>query len=141
MTETIKNLEQDIAQTRARLDETIDQLQDRLSVSGIVDDLMGTVRASDRFGPTYDHAADVVRRNPLPVILLAVGAGWLLYRLGKERDARRLASSASARVRVYEDAEVPVMTAVDVRTYDPDVSPRHPGHDTLESRRELSAQA
>lgn len=28
MTEMINNLEQDIAQTRARLDETIDQLQD-----------------------------------------------------------------------------------------------------------------
>ena len=80
MTETITNLEQDIAQTRARLDETIDQLQDRLSVSGIVDDLMGTVRASDRFGSTYDHATAIVRRNPLPVILLAVGAGWLFYR-------------------------------------------------------------
>jgi len=140
MTETITNLEQDIAQTRARLDETIDQLQDRLSVSGIVDDLMGTVRASDRFGSTYDHAAAIVRRNPLPVILLAVGAGWLFYRLGRERDAHRLIASRG-KVRVYEDAELPVMNTGNVHAYDPDVSPRHPGHDTLESRRELSAQA
>jgi len=139
MTETIQTLEHDIAQTRARLDETIDKLQDRLSVSGIVDDLMGTVRASSRFNSTYDHAAAVIRRNPLPVILLAVGAGWLFYRLGKERDARRFLSSSDSRV--YEDAELPAMNAGNAHAYDPDVSPRHPGHDTLESRRELSARA
>src|SRR3954467_4484502 len=105
MTDTIKDLEQDIEQARARLDETINQLQDRLSVSGIVDDLMGTVRASGRFGSTYHHAPARVRRNPLPVILLAGGAGWLFYRLGRERDAHRLIASRG-KVRVYEDAEL-----------------------------------
>ncbi len=141
MAETIRDLEQDIAQTRARLDETIDQIQDRLSVSGIVDDLMGTVRTSDRFGSVYNHAADVVRRNPMPVILLALGAGWLVYRLGKEADRRRLQPLPRSRALVAEDAGLPAMNDGDVHAYDPDVSPRHPTHDHLESRRDLSAQA
>lgn len=141
MTDTIKDLEQDIEQSRARLDETIDQIQDRLSVSGIVDDLMGTVRASDRFGSIYDHAAAVVRRNPVPVILLTAGAGWLIYRLGKEADRRRLQPLPRSRSLIAEEAALPVMNAGNVHAYDPDVSPRHPTHDHIQSRRELSAQA
>ena len=141
MTEAIRDLEQDIEQTRARLDQTIDQIQDRLSVSGIVDDLIGTVRTSDRFGSMYDHAVAVVRRNPVPVMLLAAGAGWLIYRLGKEADRRRLQPLPRSRALVAEEADLPVMNDGTVHLYDPDVSPRHPTHDTLESRRELSAQA
>jgi len=139
MTDTIKDLEQDIEQTRARLDETIDQIQDRLSVSGIVDDLMGTVRTSDRFGSIYDHAAAVVRRNPVPVMLLAVGAGWLVYRLSKE--GRYRLPAPRARALQAKEAGIPAMNAGNVHAYDPDVSPLHPAKDTLESRRELSAQA
>jgi len=139
MTDTIKDLEQDIEQTRARLDETIDQIQDRLSVSGIVDDLMGTVRTSDRFGSIYDHAAAVVRRNPVPVMLLAVGAGWLVYRLSKE--GRYRLPAQRARALQAREAGIPAMNAGNVHAYDPDVSPLHPAKDTLESRRELSAQA
>jgi hypothetical protein len=141
MTEAIRDLEQDIEQTRARLDQTIDQIQDRLSVSGIVDDLMGTVRTSDRFGSMYDHAVAVVRRNPVPVILLAAGAGWLIYRLGKEADHRRLQPLPRSRALVAEDAGFPVMNDGTIYDYDPDITPRHPVHDTLESRRDLSAQA
>jgi hypothetical protein len=102
---------------------------------------MGTVRTSDRFGTMYDHAVAVVRRNPVPVILLAAGAGWLIYRLGKEADHRRLQPLPRSRALVAEDAGLPVMNDGTVRDYDPDVTPRHPVHDTLESRRDLSAQA
>ena len=139
MTDAIKDLEQDIAQTRARLDQTIDRIQDRLSASGIVDDLIGTMRSSDRFGSMYDRALALVRRNPGPVILLAAGAGWLMYRLGKDADRRRL--TPPQRALDEQEGDIPVMNDGAVHAYDPDASPRRPLHDTLESRRELSAQA
>lgn len=137
MTRAIEDLERDIARTRARLDETIGQIQDRLSMSGIVDDVVGTVRASNWFGSIYDQAVAVVRRNPVPVMLLAAGAGWLIYRLGKEADRHRL----ERRRPDDQDNGIPAMNDGAVHAYDPDASPRRPLHDTLESRRELSARA
>ena len=139
MTQTVDDLERDIEATRARLDRTIDHLQDRLSVSGIVDELMGSVRASDRFGAMFDHALAVVRRNPVPVILVAAGVGWLIQRLGRDNAMLPL-----RRGRVLEaggEGDVPVMNDGNVHLYDPDVSPRHPTHDHHERRREMHARA
>jgi len=103
---------------------------------------MGAVRTSDRFGSIYDEAADVVRRNPVPVILMVVGAGWLIYRLGKEADRYRLQPLPRSRALVVEDkTALPAMNDGTAHLYDPDVSPRHPAHDHHESRRDLNAHA
>ena len=139
MTQTIDDLEQDIAETRARLDQTIDRIQDRLSVSGLMDDLMGTMQASDRFGVMFDHALAVVRRNPVPVILVALGVGWLIHRLGQ--DNVRVPAHRGPVLEPAGESDVPVMNAGNIHLYDPDVSPRHPMHDNLESRREMHARA
>jgi hypothetical protein len=82
MTQDIRDLERDIEQTRARLDLTIDRLQDKLSMSGIVDDVLGTMRGN-RYGSIYDHALDVIKRNPVPVMLVAAGVAHLPH--GGER--------------------------------------------------------
>jgi hypothetical protein len=137
MTQAIRELERDIAETRARLDDTIDRLQDRLSVPGVVDGVLGTMRASRRFGALFDDAIAVVRRNPAPVILIAAGVGWLVHRLSQEG---RPLSSRDRTIDV-EDAGVPVLNIGHARLYDPDTSPLHPTQDSLESRREMSAQA
>ena len=50
MTQSLQDLEQDIARSRAQLDRTIDRLQDKMSVSGVVDDMLGTARTS-QYGP------------------------------------------------------------------------------------------
>ena len=83
MTQDINALERDIEESRARLDVTIDRLQDKLSVSGIVDDMLGTMR-SNRYGSVYDQTLEVIRRNPVPVMLIAAGMGWLIYRMNRE---------------------------------------------------------
>ncbi len=80
MSPSAQDLEQEIDESRARLDLTIDRIQDRLTVSGIADDLMGTVRKAE-FGSVFDTALDVVRRNPLPVLVIAAGASWLAWRM------------------------------------------------------------
>lgn len=86
MTQSLQDLEQDIEQSRAQLDRTIDQLQNKMTVSGVVDDMLGTARSS-QYGPLYDRVLETVRTNPVPVMLIAAGLGLLAYRLG--RPARR----------------------------------------------------
>jgi hypothetical protein len=135
---SIQDLERDIAESRARLDLTIDQIQDRLSVSGIVDEVVGSVRTTE-FGAVFDHALDVVRRNPVPVLLIAAGVGWLLHRAGQER--RPALSRSAAHAATVEEESIPVLNTGNARVYDPDTSSLHPTQDALETRRELGARA
>ena len=79
MTDTIKQLEQDIEQTRARLGDTIDRLQGSLSPSDVVDDLIGPGRPD--FGNVLDPVMATIRSHPAPVLLMAVGIGWLIYKM------------------------------------------------------------
>src|SRR5688500_12568583 len=90
----------DIVQTRAEMSETIDALQDRLSPQhlmqeakdsvrdatvGKVKDMMTSVtdKAADLTGDVQDgarEAADYVRQNPVPAVLIGAGIAWLLMR-------------------------------------------------------------
>ncbi|WP_372424606.1 DUF3618 domain-containing protein [Salinarimonas chemoclinalis] len=70
------DLERDIEESRARLDHTIDRLQDRMNASGVADDVLGTARRYG-WGPELDRAAEAIRENPIPVLLVAAGIGWL----------------------------------------------------------------
>ena len=87
---SISELEQDIAESRARLDKTIDQLQDRMTASGVLDEVLGTARRSG-YGTSLDRAADTLRAHPVPVLLVVAGLGWLAYSMteaGRRRDLR-----------------------------------------------------
>jgi len=82
MTQDLQDLEKDIEQSRAKLDLTIDRLQGKMTVSGVVDDMLGTARHG-RYAPLFDNVLETVRRNPVPVMLMAMGIGLLAYRLGR----------------------------------------------------------
>ena len=114
MTQDINELERDIEESRARLDLTIDRLQDKLSVSGIVDDMLGSMRAN-RYGTIIDQTMDLLRRNPVPVMLVAAGVGWLIYRSGQKP-----ARTPLARPMPYRETEAPAMNTGAARVYDPD---------------------
>jgi len=144
MAEDISALERDIEESRARLDMTIDRLQDRLSVSGIVDDMLGTMR-TNRYGSLFDQTLEVIRRNPVPVMLVAAGVGWLIHRMGREPSRTR-----AARPVPYGERRVPVASAAPARVYDPDGTSARPAAplvqdplapDSLAARRSLDARA
>jgi hypothetical protein len=144
MTEDINALERDIEESRARLDLTIDRLQDKLSVSGIVDDMLGTVRAN-RYASVFDQTLDAIRRNPVPVLLVTAGLGWLIYRMGQDSSRTR-----AVRPLPYGERRVPVRTGGPARTYDPDATSLRPADpltpdplapDPLGARRDLDARA
>jgi Protein of unknown function (DUF3618) len=130
-----EELERDVAEARARLARTIDAIQQRLSIGGLADELIGSLRATP-FGSVLDTAAAVVKRNPVPVIMVAAGVGWLIHRMSK-KNAR---TYTSYRRIEGEAAEIPVLNTGNARIYDPDISPRHPTQDSLESRREMNAR-
>ena len=145
MTQDINALERDIEESRARLDLTIDRLQDKLSVSGIVDDMLGSMQAN-RYGSIIEQTKEVLRRNPVPVMLVAAGIGWLIYRSGQSSSATR----GARRPLPYRESELPVMNTGQARVYDPDagaVLPDEPvvsdplAQDPIAAPRNMTARA
>ncbi|AWM86071.1 DUF3618 domain-containing protein [Microvirga sp. 17 mud 1-3] len=126
MTQEIDELERDIERSRAKLDLTIDQLQSKLSVSGVVDDMLGTAR-NGRYGPAFDHMLTTIRRNPVPVMLIAAGMGLLFYRLGRKPRVR-------THVRITADEDL-ALYPEEPRLYETGASPLQSPQDVMERRR------
>ena len=120
----MNELEKDIEASRARLDETIDQIQGRLSVPSIVDEMLGNARRMPALSGAYDGALDAVRRNPVPVLLIAAGVGWLIHRMARDAQRRRTQVSAE---------RVPTLNTGAARGYDPDLPTVRPARDPLDT--------
>lgn len=132
--ESVGSLEQEIAATRDRLNGTIERIQDKLTVSGLVDEVMGQAGVP-RMENGHDFVLGLLRRHPIPVMIAAAGIGFMLYRSNR-RSSRSLP--------VVEDVDfidVPVLNTGHARIYDPDLSPRHPSAELSEARRGVEAQA
>ena len=121
-TQSLQELEQDIERSRAQLDQTIDRLQDKMSVSGVVDDVLGTAR-NGQYGPVYERVLDTVRSNPVPVMLIAMGVGLLAYRLGRNTVPRRTRLIAADEDLITE--EHLLMEVEDPRLYGAEAAPLH----------------
>ncbi|TXM66763.1 DUF3618 domain-containing protein [Methylobacterium sp. WL120] len=122
----MNEMERDIEASRARLDETIDRIQGRLSVSSLVDEMLGNARRAPAVRGAYDGALEAVRRNPVPVLLIAAGVGWLMHRMSQDANRRRTHTSAE---------RVPVLNDGAARAYDPDLPTRQPKPPLLDETR------
>lgn len=120
---SMNEMEREIEESRARLDETIDRIQGRLSVSSLVDEMLGNARRTPLSG-AYDGALEAVRRNPVPVMLIAAGVGWLLHRMSQDAAQRRTRASAE---------RVPVLNTGAARVYDPDLPTRQARREPAET--------
>lgn len=126
MAGSLNELEKDIEASRARLDQTIDRIQDRLNVSSIVDEMLGNARRTPLSG-AYDGVLSAIRTNPVPVLLITAGVGWLLHRMSGE------AMRNAERRRVQRAAEaLPVLRNGPDRAYDPDLPTRRPANGLTE---------
>jgi hypothetical protein len=92
MNRSMKDVEREIEESRERLDRTIDRLQDKLSVSSAVDEVIGGVRRS-QYGGVVEQVLGSIRNNPLPVLVALAGVGWLLRRVEREGRAARRADT------------------------------------------------
>ncbi len=84
-TTAIDAIEQDLMRTRARLDATIGELQQKLSPGELMDQAMtyfkesGGMELGQKFGQS-------VRDNPIPVAMIGVGLGWLVVAGSRKTD-------------------------------------------------------
>jgi len=80
-TRSANDIERDIANERAQLSDTFNDLQRKFSVDSIVNDVGTMFR--DQGGDIGRSVKDTVARNPAAVALVGVGLAWLV--LGKDR--------------------------------------------------------
>lgn len=129
--QNLQDLEKDIERSRAQLDQTINRLQDKMTVSGVVDDVLGTAR-NGQYGPIYDRVLDTVKRNPVPVMLIAMGIGLLAYRLGRPTRPLRPARLIAADEDLITEEHL-LMEVEDSRLYGTEAAPQ-PATDTMFQR-------
>ncbi|MDB5379138.1 MAG: hypothetical protein JWR00_3584 [Rubritepida sp.] len=93
------DIEDDVERTRADVSGTLDALREKLAPSQIVDEVIDRVSdyARGTGGATFArNLGTAVRDNPLPVLLIGAGIGWLMLSRGgsgtdaPERDPLRL---------------------------------------------------
>jgi hypothetical protein len=69
-------IEREVEQTRARLTGTVEELKERVSPGTLADQAMDWLRGSG--GRQFlDNLGGTLRDNPVPVVLVAAGIGWL----------------------------------------------------------------
>ena len=80
-----RQIRSDIDRTRAGIDRTLSELENRLTTKEIAYDVWGAVRHGSTVGA--GRAWRAAQDYPLPATLIAVGVGWMLYessRSGKQ---------------------------------------------------------
>ncbi|TVV76466.1 DUF3618 domain-containing protein [Sphingomonas solaris] len=79
MSETTETdqIERDLARTRARMDNRLDELQDRLSPGQLVNDAFAYFKGGDGADFTQDVLGKL-KANPLPAALTGIGLAWLM---------------------------------------------------------------
>jgi len=93
-----ENLEHKAERHRARVDSTLDELRDRLSVGQIIDEVWGQLRHGQS-GDMVKNIGRQARDNPLALGLIGAGVAWLLAGEGvraEGRDLRRRYNAWSA---------------------------------------------
>ncbi|WP_119168206.1 DUF3618 domain-containing protein [Algihabitans albus] len=88
MSDDVSEVEESVARSRAKLEQSIDRLQSRLTPSSVIDDALGAVRDSD-YAPLIDDAFAALRSNPVPVALAAAAIGWFAYEVNRKTQERR----------------------------------------------------
>jgi len=122
--ENPEQIRTEIDATRRRMDDTFDALGERLRGRHLLDEVIGFFRSdsaqnselrhklSDTIQTAADSLVNTVKANPIPLLLVGAGVGWMIYENRRKHSENREFSSD------YEDDELYSETA---RNYsDPD---------------------
>ena len=84
-------IEQDVVETQDAMGNTLQKLEEQLTPRGIAQSVMG-----DEGTDFAREALDLVKQNPIPVGLMAIGAIWLLATSGSPM-VKRVRSAVTTR--------------------------------------------
>lgn len=68
-------IEEQIAETRSQLSETVEELQNRLSPNDMLEDAINYVKTNEAL---RRNVVTTIRDNPIPVCLMGIGLIWLI---------------------------------------------------------------
>ncbi|TXH33406.1 MAG: DUF3618 domain-containing protein [Rhodospirillaceae bacterium] len=77
MTDTTTSLEDNLRETRARMDSRLTELQEHLTPGRILDDAVAYLRDSGG-GDFGRNLLASIRNNPLPITITGIGLAWLM---------------------------------------------------------------
>lgn len=89
MSKSVDELERDVEASRGRLDGTLAELQSRLNPTNLTEELTGTRDPAGAAALTAGRLSDMVRANPLPVLLICAGFGFLAFATVQQAAERR----------------------------------------------------
>ena len=124
----LSDLEADVARTRERLNSTIDRIQDKLTLTGMVDEVMGQT-GMPVMADGHDLVRSLLRRHPIPLMVAAAGIGFMIYSISRRERAR------ASRLAEIDEIDVPIINVGQARVYDPD---RPESHRALAGRRDVA---
>ena len=101
-------LRQRIDCTRLHMDETLDELQLRLTPRYMAEQAMNRIKESGR--NTSHTVADSIRQNPLPAAMAGVGLAWLVYEALRSRRSHDSAHFAADRYHESQYESEPVQS-------------------------------
>lgn len=79
-------IERDIADIRSRMDRTLDELEFRLSPGQLTAGAVDMVKDVMRGNPS--RLGDAIRNNPIPVVMIGIGALWLAFAMNRPQQPR-----------------------------------------------------
>ena len=91
MSKSVDEIEHEVEESRAKLDRTLGSLQSRLNVTDMAKSLGGLHQSSLVNGGAERLVAEA-RANPVPVLLICAGLGFLVYDAVRQAAARRSGS-------------------------------------------------
>lgn len=95
-------IEREVETTRARLTGTIEELKERASPGQLFEQVIDYARGSG--GQEFmRNLGGAVRDNPLPLLLIGAGIGWMMLSGGGSRDGARVAALPPAPRRSTDD--------------------------------------
>jgi ElaB/YqjD/DUF883 family membrane-anchored ribosome-binding protein len=82
----VNTLEQEIKETRAEMNETLDALEEKLTAGQLLDQCLRFFgRSGSEIGSSLGRA---VKENPVPVLLTATGIAWMMFSPGRRTSGR-----------------------------------------------------
>jgi hypothetical protein len=85
MSQDLGSLECDVDASRARFDRSLSELGRKLAPTGLADEALGLI-GLEHAEDLRESISSLVRRHPIPLLLLGSGIGLLLWEMRRRRE-------------------------------------------------------